>query len=42
MAHVPAEACLGILELLADGAREMPLGEIAERLACRRAARTGC
>jgi DNA-binding IclR family transcriptional regulator len=33
MAHVPAERCLGILELLADGAREMPLGEIAERLA---------
>src|SRR6185312_14079242 len=33
MAHVPAERCLAILELLADGAREMPLGEIAERLA---------
>ena len=33
MAHIPAERCLGILELLADGAREMPLGEIAERLA---------
>src|SRR6185369_14084332 len=33
MAHVPAERCLGIIELLADGAREMPLGEIAERLA---------
>lgn len=33
MAHVPAERALGILELLADGAREMPLGEIAERLA---------
>ena len=32
MAHVPAERCLGILELLADGAREMPLGEIAQRL----------
>src|SRR5215471_16275153 len=32
MAHVPAERCLSILELLADGAREMPLGEIAERL----------
>jgi DNA-binding IclR family transcriptional regulator len=32
MAHVPAERCLGIIELLADGAREMPLGEIAERL----------
>ena len=33
MAHVPAERALSILELLADGAREMPLGEIAERLA---------
>jgi DNA-binding IclR family transcriptional regulator len=33
MAHVPAERCLAIIELLADGAREMPLGEIAERLA---------
>jgi len=33
MAHVPAERCLGIIELLADGAPEMPLGEIAERLA---------
>jgi DNA-binding IclR family transcriptional regulator len=32
MAHVPAERCLGIIELLADGARELPLGEIAERL----------
>src|SRR5207253_2559126 len=32
MAHVPAERCLGIIELLADGAREMPLGEIADRL----------
>ena len=32
MAHVPAERCLGIIELLADGAREMALGEIAERL----------
>ena len=32
MAHVPAERCLGIIELLADGARAMPLGEIAERL----------
>lgn len=29
MAHVPAERCLSIIELLADGAREMPLGEIA-------------
>ncbi len=33
MAHVPAERCLGIIELLADGAREMRLGEIADRLA---------
>lgn len=33
MAHIPAERCLGILELLGDGAREMPLGEIAGRLA---------
>lgn len=33
MAHVPAERCLAIIELLADGARDMPLGEIAERLA---------
>ncbi len=33
MAHIPAERCLGIIELLAEGAREMPLGEIAERLA---------
>lgn len=33
MAHVPAERCLAIIELLAEGAREMPLGEIAERLA---------
>jgi len=32
MAHVPAERCLAIIELLADGARDMPLGEIAERL----------
>lgn len=32
MAHVPAERCLSIIELLADGAREMPLGEIAEKL----------
>jgi DNA-binding IclR family transcriptional regulator len=32
MAHVPAERCLSIIELLADDAREMPLGEIAERL----------
>ncbi len=33
MAHLPAERCLAIIELLADGARAMPLGEIAERLA---------
>ena len=33
MAHIPAERCLAIIELLADGARDMPLGEIAERLA---------
>jgi DNA-binding IclR family transcriptional regulator len=32
MAHVPAERCLAIIELLADGARSLPLGEIAERL----------
>jgi DNA-binding IclR family transcriptional regulator len=32
MAHVPAERCLAIIELLADGARAMPLGEIAEQL----------
>ena len=32
MSHVPAERCLGIVELLADGAREMPLGDIADRL----------
>ena len=32
MAHVPAERCLSIIELLADGAREMPLGEISEQL----------
>lgn len=33
MAHVPAERCLAIIELLAERARDMPLGEIAERLA---------
>jgi IclR family transcriptional regulator, acetate operon repressor len=33
MSHIPAERCLSILELLADGASAMPLGEIAERLA---------
>ena len=32
MAHVPAERCLAIIELLADGARDIPLGEIADRL----------
>jgi DNA-binding IclR family transcriptional regulator len=32
MAQVPAERCLGIIELLADGARDLPLGEIAARL----------
>ena len=32
MAHVPAERCLAIIELLADGASNMPLGEIAARL----------
>ena len=33
MAHVPAERCLSIIELLAQSARAMPLGEIAEQLA---------
>src|SRR5690349_16504816 len=32
MAHVPAERCLAIIELLADGARSLALGDIAERL----------
>ena len=32
MAHIPAERCLAIIELLADGAREMPLGEISVQL----------
>lgn len=32
MAHVPAERCLAIIELLADGASTLPLGAIAERL----------
>lgn len=32
MSHVPAERCLAIIELLADGAGSMPLGTIAERL----------
>lgn len=32
MSHVPAERCLSVIELLAEGARAMTLGEIAERL----------
>lgn len=32
MAHVPAERCLAIIELLADGACTLPLGDIATRL----------
>jgi IclR family transcriptional regulator, acetate operon repressor len=32
MSHVPAERCLAIIELLADGATSMPLGAISERL----------
>ena len=32
MSHIPAERCLDIIELLADGAGNLPLGEIAERL----------
>jgi DNA-binding IclR family transcriptional regulator len=32
MAHVPAERCLSIIELLADDASSMSLGDIAERL----------
>ncbi|MDH5286671.1 MAG: IclR family transcriptional regulator [Betaproteobacteria bacterium] len=32
MAHVPAERCLSIIELLAGEAGELPLGGIAERL----------
>jgi DNA-binding IclR family transcriptional regulator len=32
MTHVPAERCLSIIQLLANNAAEMPLGEIAERL----------
>lgn len=32
MAHVPAERCLAIIELLADSASNLPLGEIAQRL----------
>ena len=33
MSHVPAERCLSIIELLADGARALALGDIAEQLA---------
>ncbi|MBR0820783.1 IclR family transcriptional regulator [Bradyrhizobium liaoningense] len=32
MAHIPAERCLSIVELLVDAAGELPLGEISERL----------
>jgi DNA-binding IclR family transcriptional regulator len=32
MAHVPAERCLAIIELLSESAGNLPLGEIAERL----------
>lgn len=32
MSHVPAERCLGIIELLADNAGTLALGEIADRL----------
>jgi DNA-binding IclR family transcriptional regulator len=32
MSHIPAERCLDIIGLLADGAVSLPLGEIAERL----------
>lgn len=32
MTHVPAERCLSVIQLLAEKAEEMPLGEIAERL----------
>ena len=33
MSHIPAERCLDIIELLAESAASLPLGEIAERLA---------
>jgi IclR family transcriptional regulator, acetate operon repressor len=33
MAHIPAERCLSIIQLLAEDAAEMPLGEIADKLA---------
>src|SRR5262245_42248120 len=32
MSHVPAERCLSIIELLAEGASSLSLGEVAERL----------
>src|SRR5262249_54138200 len=32
MPHVPAERCLSIIELLAEGASDLSLGDIAERL----------
>jgi IclR family transcriptional regulator, acetate operon repressor len=32
MSHIPAERCLSIIELLVEDAREMSLGDIAERL----------
>jgi DNA-binding IclR family transcriptional regulator len=32
MSHIPAERCLSIIELLADGAGSMALGAISERL----------
>ena len=32
MSHVPAERCLSIIQLLAENAAELPLGEIAEQL----------
>jgi len=32
MVHVPAERCLAIIELLAENAGAMPLGDIAQRL----------
>ena len=33
MSHIPAERCLDIIELLAEGASSLPLGDIADRLA---------
>ena len=32
MSHIPAERCLDIIELLADGASNMALGDISEKL----------